>query len=99
MEVFHMNEEQATALITSSVFLLKEDLAIVKNMNKLLEPSINSFSEGQAESAFDLLMHISGLDGEPNQFQREVMGSFKEAFRGRFDGSEGWQNKRGGGSK
>lgn len=90
MEVFHLTEDKAVALITSSVFLLKEDVSIVKNMNKLLEPSINMFTEEQAKSAYGLISHISNFDGPANQFQEEVTDLFKREFLGRFANSEGW---------
>lgn len=41
-EVFHLNEDQSSALLTSSIFILKDNINLVKNMNKLMEPSIES---------------------------------------------------------
>jgi hypothetical protein len=89
-EVFHLSEDRATSLITSSVYLLKEELASVKNMGKLLAPSIDKFTEEQAKSAYELLSHISTFDGPPNQFQEEVITLFKETMQSHFTSSEGW---------
>ncbi len=90
VDVFNLNEDQAAGLLTSSVFLLKEDVSIVNNMNKLLEPSIEAFTEGQAESAYELLSHIAKFDGPPSQFQEDVVMSFKKSFQGRFANTDGW---------
>lgn len=79
-EVFHLTEEKAANLITSSVFLLKDDVSVVKNMGKLLEPSIDSFTEEQASSAYELITHISNFDGKPNVLQQEIISLFKKCF-------------------
>jgi hypothetical protein len=89
-EVFHLNDEQASALITSSVFMLKEEIAAVKNMAKLLAPNLEKFTEEQAKSAFELLNHISTFDGSANQFQKEVILLFKREMQTRFPSLEGW---------
>ncbi len=90
MEVFHLSDDNAAALITSSVFLLRGDVGVVNNMPKLLAPSIQSFTEEQARSAHELLTHISAFDGPPNQFQSEVAASFRKAFDSRFTSPLEW---------
>ena len=89
-ELFHMDEDKASALLTSSIFILKEDISVVKNMSKILEPSIKSFSEEQASSALSLLTHISNFDSPANNFQLEIIGLFEDCFRGRFSTSNEW---------
>jgi hypothetical protein len=89
-EVFHLSDENATALITSSVFLLKENLSVVKNMSKLLEPSIAKFSVDQAKSACNMLEHISTFDGPPNSFQQEVISLFRGSFQTHFASTDGF---------
>jgi hypothetical protein len=90
VETFHMTEDQATAFITSSVFLLKDDISIVRDMNKLLRPSMAVFTEEQARSAYTLFNHISSFDGPPNQFQQEIADSFRSAFQDRFSSAVSW---------
>ncbi len=89
-EVFHLNEEKAAGLINSSVFLLKDDMGVVRNMSKLLEPSIEAFTEEQAKSAYELLSHISSFDGPPNSFQQETVSSFGRVIRARIGTTEEW---------
>ena len=89
-EAFHLDEDKATSLITSSVFLLKEEMSSVKYMGKLLAPSIDKFTEEQAKSAYKLITHISTFDGPPNQFQEDVISLFKETMQAHFKSSKGW---------
>lgn len=89
-EVFHLDEDKASTLLTASSFILKDNISVVKNMSKLMEPSIKSFSEEQASSALSLLTHISNFDSPANNFQLEIIKLFKECFRGRFMTSNEW---------
>lgn len=90
VEVFHLDENKATELLSSSVFLLKDDLALVKNVGKVLEPSMSSFTEEQAESAYRLLVHIASLESQANAFQEEITTLFKSSFQNRFAASSNW---------
>jgi len=89
-EVFRLNEDQSTALLTSSIFILKDNINLVKNMNKLMEPSIESFSEEQASSALSLITDIANFDSPENTFQLEIIGLFKDCFSRRFSKTNEW---------
>ena len=89
-EVFHLDEDTSSALMTSSIFILKDNVELVKNMSKLLKPSIESFSQEQASSAVDLLIHIANFDSPATQFQQEIIESFKLSFKNQLNLSEEW---------
>jgi hypothetical protein len=89
-QVFHLEEEQAASLFTSSAFLLKEDVQAARNVRKLLEPSLDRFSEEQAVSALELIGHIANFDSPADAFQREIMEAFKNSFSGRFASANEW---------
>lgn len=89
-EVFHLSEEQAAALLASSVFLLKEDLHLVREMGKLLAASLNNFTEQQAVSALEMLTHLANFDSPANTFQQEVLKAFKAAFTSKYASANGW---------
>jgi hypothetical protein len=78
--VFHLDEERSSGLLSASVFLLKDDVEAVKNMRKLLAPSIEHFSADQASSALELMTHIANLDSPANTFQKTIIEDFKSAF-------------------
>lgn len=89
-EVFHLTEDQSVSLITSSVFMLKNDVSAVNDIDKLLEPSINNFTEDKAKSACMLLKHISSLDGPPNKTQEDIVSCFKRTMTSRFSSQVSW---------
>lgn len=77
---FKLDEEQATSLFQSSVFMLKDEIDPLQNLNRLIQPSKNNFSEQQACSALDLLTQISNLEGPENQIQQKTLTKFKAEF-------------------
>lgn len=89
-EVFRLSEDQAAALLGSSAFILKDDISAVRDMNKLLAPSMDAFSQERAESAYKLLAHIASFESAPNQFQTEVLSSFRKCFQNRLATAEEW---------
>lgn len=89
-QVFHLDADQATALLTSSAFLLKNDVQAIKNMDKLLEPSLNHFSEEQASSAMNLMSHIANFDSPADAFQEDIITRFKNSFRTKRTAAREW---------
>ncbi len=89
-EVFHLDDERATALLRSSSFLLKNGVEEIRDMNKLLKPSLDRFTEEQAISALEQLEHMANFEGQADAFQREIVNAFKSAFRSRYSASTEW---------
>ena len=89
-EVFHLDEDRSAGLLSSSSFLLKEDLQAVKDMRKLLAPSMHHFSESQAASALELMMHIANFEGPANSFQNEIIKHFRQSFNEKLATSSEW---------
>ncbi len=79
-EVFHLTDDKAIALLTSSSYLLKDGVDTIKNIKKLLEPSKDRFTQEQAHSALELIQHIANFDGQANALQREIIQAFKNEF-------------------
>ncbi len=84
-EVFHLDEDRSAGLLSSSSFLLKEDLQAVKDM-----PSMPHFSESQAASALELMMHIANFEGPANSFQNEIIKHFRQSFSEKLATSSEW---------
>ncbi|NVJ59873.1 MAG: TerB family tellurite resistance protein [Gammaproteobacteria bacterium] len=82
--VFGLTEDEASSLIHSSVFLLKENFEQVKNLNKVLAPSVESFSSAQASSALELMTGVVNLDSQTNAFQANLLQEFNSIFLERF---------------
>ncbi len=60
--------------------MLKDEIDPLQNLNRLIQPSKNNFSEQQACSALDLLTQISNLEGPENQIQQKTLTKFKAEF-------------------
>lgn len=89
-EVFHLDEEQAAGLLTSSSFLLKEDVSSVKAMDKLLAPSRDKFTSEQVSSAVGLLNHIANFDSPSTSLQREIIEKFRSTLESKACAEAGW---------
>lgn len=88
-EIFHLSENAAVDLFSSLVFILKDDVALVKNIRKLYAPSESKFTPEQAMSSLSLFKHIANLEGQANSFQQELIDSVENYFDSKFkDGME-----------
>ncbi len=90
--VFQLDNETALGLLSSSNFLLKDDFMAVKNIDKVLAPSLDAFSQQQAVSAMELFREAVVLEGPENRFQKDVITSFERAMTGKFGTGETWSN-------
>ena len=79
-EVFNLTDKQAVELFTSSVFLLKENPQLIRDAGKIVEPSLNQFSNEQVRSAQELLTHIANFDSVADEFQLAVLKGFELTF-------------------
>jgi hypothetical protein len=89
-DVFHLTDDKASALLTSSSFLLKDGVEAVWDIKKLLEPSKGYFTQEQADSAVELIQHIANFDGETNSFQREIIQAVGSELQGNLTASKEW---------
>lgn len=90
IDTFCLDEKGAAALLTSSTYLLKDEVAVVHDMKKLLEPSIDAFTREQAVSALEMLQHIANLDSPATPFQQELIKLFGDTLGERLGVSAGW---------
>ena len=82
--IFHLDEERAITLLTSSSFLLKDNINVIKQVDKLFDPSMSKFSKEQAHSSIELFLHISNFDNPINGFQQNLITDIKHYFKTKF---------------
>ncbi len=70
---FHLSAREASALLNSSVFLLKDGEAVRANLGKVVAPSWNRFTREQAESAKKLIARVGSCEGKPSEIQGEFI--------------------------
>ncbi len=78
--VFHLDEEQASQLLSSSVFLLKETEISELNVQNVLNASKENFNSEQAESGLGLLQEVANLEEGMNGFQKKTIKAFSDAL-------------------
>lgn len=70
---FHLSPREASALLNSSAFLLKDGDAVLANLGKVLAPSRERFTRDQAESAKKLIARVGSCEGKPSAIQAELI--------------------------
>jgi len=79
-EAFHLNDDESTSLLASSIFLLKDIENPHENMGRLLDASKNSYTEEQAESAVSLITQVANIEGEASPAQLGSIQSIRKSF-------------------
>ncbi|WIO73895.1 hypothetical protein QP938_11415 [Porticoccaceae bacterium LTM1] len=70
---FHLSEREATELLASCAFLIKDEDKVREQLKKYLEPSISKFSLEQKESAIDLINRVINCEERIAEKQREFV--------------------------
>ena len=77
---FHRSQKEASGLLTSSIFLLKDTQDISKELDKIIEPSREQISQQQAESIPELMEYVARIEGELRQPQIDLINAVKQAL-------------------
>lgn len=77
---FHLSDKEAADLLASSAYLLRDELYIANELDKVLARSKQQFTPEQSESAITLMEQIAWVDGEPNHEQAKLIDSTKQIF-------------------
>lgn len=83
-EEFEVSKRDAAGLLISSAHLLGDGEALRNNLEKVLQPSLESFTEDQAGSAIGLLNKVCEIDPAENELKRELVEQVEGIFSRRF---------------
>lgn len=82
---FGLDEVGAAELLRSSIFMYENGTDINSNIEKVLSPSLEHFSQEQAKSVIELLTKVSDVDSNTRRvklnFIKQVHSIFDEHFR------------------
>jgi uncharacterized tellurite resistance protein B-like protein len=77
---FHLSDKEAAGLLASSAYLLRDELYIASQLEKVLARSQHAFTPEQAESAISLMEEVAWVDGEANYEQAQLIDRAKQIF-------------------
>ena len=87
---FHLSSYQASDYLLASSHLLKDEIYLVDNINKMLEPSGSSFSDAQINSLVELMREVAQLEGSINQEQQNLLEATQSYFAKLKKGTNSW---------
>ncbi len=70
---FHQSFSEAQGLLVSSSHLLGKGDELRDNLEGVLTPSLDSFSDEQAHSAIELLNRVGSISGRSSEAQRSII--------------------------
>jgi uncharacterized tellurite resistance protein B-like protein len=79
-DVFKLTDREATDLLSTCSYYIKDEDVVKNNLSKFLDPSIKNFAEEQKQSAFSIIEKVAFCEGQPNEKQAELLGQIKQLF-------------------
>ena len=77
-ETFKLTDREATDLLSTCSYHIKDEDVVKNNVLKYLRPSIDNFAEEQKHSAFSLIEKVAFCEGRPNEKQAGLLGNIKK---------------------
>jgi uncharacterized tellurite resistance protein B-like protein len=88
---FQLSKRDAADLLISSAYTLGDGNDLRKNLDAVMNPGLENFSEVQARSALELLVRLGNIDPAGNELKREFIGQVRQIFDARFAPQGKWQ--------
>ena len=88
---FRLSKREAADLLIASAYMLGDGIELHKNLDGVLSPGLDSFSEIQARSALGLLEQVCSIDSVGNELKTEFIGRVRQIFDARFAPQGKWQ--------
>ena len=88
---FHLSGKDSAGLLASSAYLLGDGQALKTDLEKVLKPSLDKFSQTQADSVTDILERLCKLDVKGNEIQKEYAEKIKTLLDKKFEKKATWE--------
>ena len=89
-EAFHLSEKDAAGLLTSSSHLLGKGEEVRDDLQNVMSPSLQNFTQPQADSAIELLTRITKVTGPASELQNRLMDEVARILTTRRRAREKW---------
>lgn len=87
---FRLGEREATELLSSSSFLLKDEDQIIENLKDFLKPSLEKFDDEKKASTLDLLQKVADCEGPRTSKQEEFLNKLTPFFQETAEPERKW---------
>jgi uncharacterized tellurite resistance protein B-like protein len=87
---FRLGERQATELLSSSSFLLKDEDKVIENLKSFLKPSLARFDDEKRASTLDLLQKVADCEGTRTSKQEEFLNRVAPFFQPTVETQRKW---------
>ena len=88
---FQLSKRAAADLLIASAYMLGDGIELHKNLENVMRPSLDDFSEIQARSALVLLDEVCSIDSAGNELKTEFIERVRQIFDARFAPKRKWQ--------
>lgn len=90
-ETFQLSESAASELWLATNHLLRDELSVAANVDKILERSAAGFESEQVAELLALMRRIAAMDGSINDEQQRLIAGTEAFFAARFAPKRAWQ--------
>jgi hypothetical protein len=81
---FHLSGKESAGLLASSAYLLGDGQALKSDLEKVLQPSLENFSQTQVASIANILDRLCKLDAKENKLLQEFAKEVKQLLEDQF---------------
>lgn len=88
---FGLDSNAATDLLLASSHLLRDEVYLVDNLQKVLTMSAPAFTAGQVESLSGMMMQVGALESVLNEEQRKLISATQQFFQNTSANKGNWR--------
>ncbi len=88
---FQLSRRDAADLLIASAYTLGDGAELRKNLDSVISPSLDNFSEAQARSTLELLEGVCNIDPAGNELKKEFIEQVRQIFDAQFAPQGKWQ--------
>ena len=79
-ERFELSSNDASQMLAASIHLLRDELSVADNVDKILEKSAQRFQKEQVRELMAMMRKVAALDGSINAEQEKLLNATEQHF-------------------
>ena len=87
---FRINADEASDLLLASAHLIRNEIYLVDQIEKILEPSRPQFTDKQISTVESMMKQIASIEGPANEEQLKLIEAVRQQFERTRKSSEKW---------